>query len=198
VGIAAIAGVALEVFQRGRGLHPTILESVRTAPPDDLFMALVLLLACWLFLFLELLIPSYGLLTLLGVSSLVWGAHLMWSVAASCGVAYIALWSSLVPGLLILAVWLAKHLGITLREQRKTPQPDMRPDARHAGLRLGDRGVARTALHPSGEGEFRGHAVSVTTETAFVDAGEAIEVIAISGYATVVREVGKEEPDDDS
>jgi len=57
---------------------------------------------------------------------------------------------------------------------------------------LGQRGVATTPLRPAGAVELGGRRVDVVTEGQFVDAGAAVEVVAVEGARVVVAPVVKD------
>ena len=52
---------------------------------------------------------------------------------------------------------------------------------------IGDRGTAHTALRPAGKGRFGNHYLNVVTDSEFVKAGAAIEVVELRGTRVVVR-----------
>jgi membrane-bound serine protease (ClpP class) len=59
----------------------------------------------------------------------------------------------------------------------------------NVGLRVGEIGVARSALRPSGRAEFGGVLSDVVTEGDFVEAGGEVRVISVDGMRVVVGAV---------
>lgn len=53
--------------------------------------------------------------------------------------------------------------------------------------KVGDRGVAHTALRPAGKGRFGGRYLNVVTDSEFVKAGAAIEIVEMRGGRVFVR-----------
>ncbi len=56
-------------------------------------------------------------------------------------------------------------------------------------IRIGESGVARTMLRPSGKAEFAGHTVDVVTQGDFIEPGSAIHIVALDGLRVVVEKV---------
>jgi membrane-bound serine protease (ClpP class) len=52
---------------------------------------------------------------------------------------------------------------------------------------VGQDGVARSDLRPAGTATIAGQRVDVVTEGGFIDAGQAVRVVAVSGNRVVVR-----------
>jgi len=57
-------------------------------------------------------------------------------------------------------------------------------------IRLGDQGVAQSALRPAGIVRFGKQSVDVVTDGEFIARNSRVEVMEISGNRIVVREVG--------
>ena len=60
-------------------------------------------------------------------------------------------------------------------------------EAERAEPAVGDRGIAHTALRPAGKGRFGNGYLNVVTDSEFVKAGEAIEIIELRGSRVFVR-----------
>ncbi len=61
--------------------------------------------------------------------------------------------------------------------------------AEFGGVRIGDVGVADSPLRPAGRAMFADHYLDVVTDGSFVDEGQRIRVIKISGNRVMVRQV---------
>ncbi len=59
----------------------------------------------------------------------------------------------------------------------------------HLAAKIGDQGVAESALRPAGRALFDGRYVDVVADGSFVDAGRQVRVVDTSGNRVVVREV---------
>ena len=72
------------------------------------------------------------------------------------------------------------------------PAPGTSGQEVHAtGVRVGDHGLADSALRPAGRVRFGDQYVDVVTDGAFVDAGAEVRVLQIRGNRVVVRVVDK-------
>jgi membrane-bound serine protease (ClpP class) len=59
-----------------------------------------------------------------------------------------------------------------------------------AAVKVGDVGVARSALRPYGSAEFHGVQVEAVAEGGYVQAGTALEIIEVAGNRIVVKAMG--------
>ena len=107
---------------------------------------------------------------------------------------------------LIAAFFITKNLGnlpvfkgIILDSDagRETPELDLSDDKAsasptHAGVSIGDWGVADSLLRPAGRVKINGRVVDVVSDGSFVDQGASIRVVKINGNVITVSE---SEPD---
>ena len=107
---------------------------------------------------------------------------------------------------LIAAFFITKNLGnlpvfkgIILDSDagRETPELDLSDDkalasSTHAGVSIGDWGVADSLLRPAGRVKINGRVVDVVSDGSFVDQGASIRVVKINGNVITVSE---SEPD---
>jgi len=64
---------------------------------------------------------------------------------------------------------------------------DSKVNVREAGLQVGDRGTAVSALRPGGTAQIGGQRLEVFTRGEFLDAGQELEIIGLSESRVVVR-----------
>jgi membrane-bound serine protease (ClpP class) len=143
-------------------------------------------------------IPGFGIAGALGIVALLWGLGLSligagatWTVMGSALGQVIAAW--LVAVVLALAMvrmmprlpfgrGLVLETGLSAAGgYASTPESDRG--------RLGQRGIADSALRPAGIARFDHERVDVVTEGEFLEPGTAVEVIRIEGNRIVVRSV---------
>ena len=77
--------------------------------------------------------------------------------------------------------------GEPAHEGGPSDRPAAEGTAAPAGPAVGDRGVAHTALRPAGKGRFGDRYLNVVTDSEFVKAGEAIEIIEVRASRVFVR-----------
>ena len=142
--------------------------------------------------FLEILLPSFGLITLVGVTCVVISLVAAFSVSRPVGIVFVAVVVVSIPFVVYLTVKMLKRTSLAFASEdasgtgggARTASPE---DA--AGLVPGARGVVLTTLRPSGTANFDGRKVSVVTRGEMVEAGVQVEVLRVEGMRTVVRPV---------
>jgi len=142
------------------------------------FIGLLLIVLAFIFFILEIYVTSYGLLTLAGVSSLFFGAMMLFR-GEEGGMAIS--WMVLIPSVIIVSLFFAGIGYLVLRTHLR------RSLTGEAGM-VGERGTAYTPLKPEGRVFIHGeywHAVSDEP----VAAGEAVEVVAVENLKLRVRRV---------
>ena len=179
-GLLALAGVA------GFGLYFLGFYLAGFASFGDLAvlgLGLVLLI-------LELVVPSFGILSVLGAICLFGGVMMASSEPKEAAfMLVIALLVALVA--IIIAIRTFKHRGVwnrfILKEQLTTSKGfTSNPD--HSYL-IGQTGEAITPLRPAGTAWIQGERVDVVTHGNFISANRPIVVVEVEGVRVVVREV---------
>ena len=144
----------------------------------------LLLLAAGLF-FLEVLLPSFGVITVLGMVSAAGAVVIAFGVGSTIGFAFLGGTIVLVPIVVVLAMKVLRRTPLVL-----APEAAAERAAEGApGLSVGTRGVALTSLRPSGMAAFDGKKTSVVTAGDLVDKDTTVEVVRVEGTRTVVRPV---------
>ncbi len=150
---------------------------------NEPLLSVLLITAGLVLLFLELFIPSGGILGIVGTGGAVLGIYGFFHQ----GSPWIGLGSILVVALFIffsIRYWLGK---VTHRDVM-TPQTSTGVDETRSGL-LGQIGTTQTELRPAGAALLGNRRVDVVSNGQFVAKGVTIKVVDISGNRVVVRQV---------
>jgi membrane-bound serine protease (ClpP class) len=153
--------------------------------------------------FLELLLPSFGIITLMAVGCVIAALVSAFSVSTLAGVGFVAATVALIPVLVYLAIKVAARTSLVLTDEagsgaREGAKEDTGKTAEEIEAAAGEAGealapgvcgVAVTLLRPSGTASFDGRRESVVTTGEMVEAGTQIEVVRVEGIRTVVRPV---------
>jgi membrane-bound ClpP family serine protease len=141
-------------------------------------------------LILEMFIPSFGILSVLGAICLFGGVMLASSdpkeAAISLGIAFLL-------AIVIVAVSFKylQHRGtwnrFILRDQL-TSDKGFTSNPNKTNY-LGKQGEALTPLRPAGTAQIDGERIDVVTEGSFISSGKPVEVIQVEGTRVVVREL---------
>jgi membrane-bound serine protease (ClpP class) len=143
-------------------------------------MALGLVAASLVFVFLEVLVPSGGLLTIGAIGCAVGAVVVAFSVGTTVGVVFLAATVLLLP----VAVYYALML---LRRTSMVTEP--MPGGGHGepAFVAGTTGVTVSILRPSGAAMIDGKKRSVVTQGEIVERDVKIEVVRCEGNRVVVR-----------
>jgi len=143
-------------------------------------------------LFVEAFVPSAGMITVIGLCSVVGAVVLAFNLGNQAGVIFLGLSIVLVPASLILAFSLlpksrwGKRLSL---QTTQTPESGyVAQDLREQQL-IGKSGVATSMLRPSGTATIDGRRYDVITEGEMIESGTAIEVRSVEGNRIVVRAI---------
>jgi membrane-bound ClpP family serine protease len=142
-------------------------------------------------LILEMFIPSFGILSVLGAICL-FGGVMMASpnpqeAGISLGIAFL-----IAVVIIAFAFKYLQHRGtwnrFILREQLTTDK-GFTSNPNKSNL-LGCKGEAITPLRPAGTARLEGQRVDVVTEGSFIASGKLVEVVLVEGTRVVVKEIG--------
>jgi membrane-bound serine protease (ClpP class) len=150
---------------------------------NDQLLTVVLLLAGGLVLVATevFVIPGFGVIGIIGGVVLMVASIMSWIWFDAPGGAIALLISVLGPALLFY-VFAKSRAGQRLVLQ--TALPKTPPSA---AVHVGQVGVALTPLRPAGTAQFAGTRVDVVTDGQYVNAGEPLRVIELSGGRVVVE-----------
>ncbi len=144
----------------------------------------LLLLAAGLF-FLEVLLPSFGAISVVGMVAATGAVIIAFGVGSTMGFVFLVGTIVLVPTVVVLAMKLLRRTPLVLAPEAAAERAEEGPP----DFPVGTRGVALTSLRPSGTVLFGGRKVSVVTAGDLVDKDTMVEVVKVEGTRTVVRPV---------
>lgn len=152
------------------------------------WQAFVLFVLGTIFLFVEAVIPGFGVF---GVAGVVLMAAAIFSAGAGARDGWRALGVSMIAAPILTLVvgrwairkgyWKKLTLNDTLTERQGYVANRKRQDL------IGRSGRALTALRPSGSVEIDGERIDVVTEGEFIDSGSAVSVVSVDGGRVVVK-----------
>jgi len=180
--LGALAGIGAEISHPG-ALFPGILGvlclilflfATQIIPVNGAGVLLILL-AVVLFA-LEVKVPSYGLLTVGGITAMILGAMML--VDAPIAEMRIG-WATLIPAALGMAAGVTALLRLVVQAQRRVATTG------EVGM-IGQIGVAETSLAPEGWVRVAGERWKAVAEES-VTAGQGVQVAAVDGLTLRVR-----------
>jgi len=154
-------------------------------------LAIIVLAAAGLvFLVLDLITPTFGILVGLGVVALGAAVWFCFTLSTELGLAAVVLLVIVIPAYLVLMVKLLPKSPLGRRlflgsapeaTGTGTPEAD-----KHESL-VGREGVAETTLRPSGAIRIDGRRVIATAESGMIEQGQTVRVVRAAGSNVVVR-----------
>ena len=137
----------------------------------------------------EVLLPSFGLFTLLSCGCFVGSSVIAFGQNTTIGVVFVSAAFVAVPITIMLAFRLLERSRLGNHILLGAPDTPQGVDAIYGdNTRLvGRQGTTVTALRPAGTVDFDGERVPVVTEGDHVVAGRPVEVVAVEGNRIVVR-----------
>ena len=167
-----------------------------------LIWAIVLLAVAAALFFVEVFLPTGGLLGIASGIAAVAGVVMFFQVDTLLGMASAAVCLISLPFLLMFAIkiWPDTPFGrwVTLKdEQELSDSPgDTRAETQHAGwpnpIATGEEGKTLTPLRPVGTCLIGGRREECLARRGTIDAGVAVRVVAVDGGQVFVSEVGQE------
>lgn len=168
-------------------------DAAPAAAPEEagslslVFAAILLACAAALF-FLEIFIPSMGLLTVCGIACAVGSVWLGFRHGTGTGLLVLLLNAALLPCAIIFAFKMLPKSPVVLEADAVGGKPDEIPDdAAHQAL-VGKSGAAVTDLRPAGKAAIEGKRVDVLTEGGFISRGARVTVVRVEGNRIFVRQ----------
>jgi membrane-bound serine protease (ClpP class) len=180
--LGALAGIGAEISHPG-ALFPGIVGTLclilflfaSQVIPVNAAGVLLILVAVVLFA-LEVKVPSYGLLTVGGITAMILGAMML--VDAPIAEMRIG-WATLIPAALGMAAGVTALLRLVVQAQRRVATTG------EVGM-IGQIGVAETSLDPEGWVRVAGERWKAVAEES-VTAGQGVQVAAVDGLTLRVR-----------
>ena len=163
---------------------------------EGILLPLVLLLLGAAAFFLEVFIPSGGLISVVALGCVIAAVALAFAKAGTItGVVFLGVSIVLIPACLVAAFVLLPKTPMGKRLMLKIAQTAesgyVAQDLKEEAL-VGKTGVALSTLRPSGEARINDQRYDVITEGELIDKGAEIEVRNVGGNRIVVREVRSE------
>lgn len=180
-------GILFELYNPG-GVLPGIIGVIclivafyaMNALPVNYAGVALIIFAVILFI-LEIKIASHGALALGGITSLLLGSMMLIKPDASFDVIRLS-WAVILFSVLLTALFFFVVIGIGLKAQQLKPVTGIQ------GM-IGEKGVAITALHPSGAVLVHGERWNAIAEEGSIAAGETVEVVRVENLTLHVKAV---------
>jgi membrane-bound serine protease (ClpP class) len=158
-----------------------------------IWWALLVLVIGFLLIFLELVIPSFGMIAVTSLACFTLAVILAFLESTAAGFVFTAVVLVGVPLAIYAAVKIFRHSPLGKRMILTGPTTDLSGGAVDAKAKEnlpGKVGTAHTVLRPSGIAIIDGRRVDVVTEGAvMVKAGVPVKVVEVEGNRVVVRPV---------
>jgi membrane-bound serine protease (ClpP class) len=154
---------------------------------------IILLVAAGLAIFLlETVIPSFGLLAVMGTAALVGAVALSFTISSVLGIAMIVILLVGVP-LYLIGVFRVLPNTFIGRKLFLAKMPELKatgtPQAQHYESLVGQTGQAESALRPVGIVRIQGQRLPALAESGVIDKDATVKVIATDGMNLVVKAV---------
>lgn len=151
---------------------------------------ILILLALGLFC-LEVVIPSFGTLTVLGLIVGGSGVFSAFSIDTFYGWCTLMLGLTGMPLAYYLGFRLLRSSPMVLKASGGEPPGEKEKLPLSEKLQTGERGVAITDIRPMGAARFSDNKIEVTSTGEIIPAGTALEVVEVAGRRITVRAVLK-------
>ncbi len=163
-----------------------------------MFWATILLVIGFCLILCEVFIPSGGILGLLATMAVGGAIVLAFLAGPAFGLLFLATTVVAIPALVGAALQVWPHTPMGRRHLLRGPRPeDVVPD--NDSLRLlrslvGQTGVARTKMLPSGAVCIGAHTINAVSDGLPIEPGQAVIVVEVRGNRVVVRLLDDEMP----
>ncbi len=176
-------------------LPALLAQSATQAPQPDsslVLWAVILIGVAVVLFFLEVIIPSGGVIGFCSAVSLVAGIVMLFRFNTTLGLVGATLSLIAVPFMFAFALKLWKNTPIAQALLLKTPPRDTGDDANGSALASlrGEQGKAMTDLRPVGTCLINGSRHECLAETGLIESGSEVEVVSVDGNEIKVRQVG--------
>jgi membrane-bound ClpP family serine protease len=157
-----------------------------------IILAIFLFLLCAVLLVAEVFVPSFGLITLCALASLIGGIIIFFRLSPAAGWCGVIAAVVMIPATLVFAykIFPKTNFGKTvLLDMPQIQKGSGIPDSQELAKRLGQKAVTITVLRPVGMCDFDGTRLECVTESGYVEKGKTVEVIKVEGTQLTVREI---------
>lgn len=155
-------------------------------------LIVLLVLAGMVFIFFELMTPSFGVLAALALASLGGAVWMAFTISPTVGVVMVVAMVFGVPAYFVLLVRLLPKMPFGRKLfLEKTPSnlAAATPEAPRNESLIGQVGVTDTILRPAGVVRIAGQRVVALAESGVIDHGAKVKVISTDGMNVIVRKV---------
>lgn len=140
-------------------------------------------------LFIEFLVPSAGILTLISVACFIWSLYIVFvDISHAAGVVFIMADLLVVPVVIYAGFRILERSSLTLKTSLGRARGVVGVDEALEDL-VGMQGEVITPLRPSGTAMISGRRIDVVTDGEFIEKGTRIEVYEVEGNRVVVKKV---------
>lgn len=166
---------------------------------EPIIWAILLLLFGLALIVLEVFVPSAGILGLLAALAVIAANTVAFMEGPVYGVAMLGFSAIVLPLVIAAALrwWPRSPIGRLVLIQRPANPDDVLPESEeYRGLRslIGQYGVARSTMLPSGAVRIEGRIYDAISEGMAVDAGQRVKVVGVRTNRIVVRALAAGEP----
>ncbi len=159
---------------------------------EAFFWPFVLLLVGLLLIFLEVFIPSGGILSVLAAAAVVASVAVAFSEGTMAGALMLVGATLLVPVVVAMAIrwWPHTPIGRLILIKRPESEDEVLPDTEEYHLRdrmIGKVGVAKTHLLPSGDVKIDERVYDAVSIGTAIDKGQKVKVVDVNTQRLVVR-----------
>ncbi|MBU1260196.1 MAG: hypothetical protein KJ757_01060 [Planctomycetes bacterium] len=155
-------------------------------------LAIFLFLLCAALLVAEVFVPSFGLISLCALASLVGGIAIFFRLSPTAGWCGVIVAVIMIPATLVFAykIFPKTDFGKTvLLNGPKRQKGDAIPDTKQLEALLGKKALVISPLRPVGMCDFTGTRLECVAESGYVEKGKTVEVIKVEGTQLTVREI---------
>lgn len=166
---------------------------------DPLVWSSLLVVAGFSLIVLEILLPSGGVLSILSAAAFIAGVLLAFrSGGAATGFTFITIVLVLAPAVLTVAFRYLPQTPIGRALLGEAPRDeDVLPEDPRRKL-IGQRGIARSKMLPSGSVEIDGQMVDAVAKGQSIEPGEEVIVVEVRGNRVMVRQATSQSPESKS
>lgn len=157
-----------------------------------IIFAIFLFLLCAVLLVAEVFIPSFGLISLCALASLVGGIAIFFKLSPTAGWIGVVVAVIMIPATLVFAykIFPKTAFGKTvLLDGPKRQKGDAISDTAQLQALLGKKAISITMLRPVGMCDFAGTRLECVAETGYIEKGKTVEVIKVEGTQLTVRQI---------
>ena len=156
-----------------------------------IILAVTFFLGALVFFLLEMVFPSFGLLTICGLGCVVGSCICAFAISNAVGASFVALNVLSIPIVVFLAFKLLPRSPLVVQSAIESSVPAPQPMARESREELehlvGRAGVAITRLNPGGTARIGEKKYDVVSDGEWIEPDTSIEVASVEGHRIEVK-----------